>query len=162
MTVRFLALLLPLASGLVIMPPPLPLRAASTPLRCSAPIAFGGGGDEREISDVETGFRWIGVQGLVDSSIILGFAYDLRRKIGEDLPFEEFVKLAIQQPALKFLILMPALTIFLQILRRFGDETGVVVRGGSFEDDPIVKFLGGAKKVRSIRDRVTAVTTIKG
>lgn len=118
--------------------------------------------EEREVSDLETGLRWIGVQGTVDSTIILAFAYDLRRKLGEDLPFDVFVQKALEEPGLKFLILMPAVTIFFQILRRFGSEDGVVVRDGTFEDDPIVKFLGGATKVRSIRNRWLELVTVKG
>ena len=56
---------------------------------------------------------------------------------------------------------MPALTVFLQILRRFGPETELMKRNGSFEEDPIVKYLGGAAKVRSIRQRWVDMVTIK-
>ena len=106
---------------------------------------------EDEISDGETALRWIGVQGAVDSSIILLFAYH----------YNFSWETAVNQPELKFLILMPAVTVFFQILRRFGDETGVSVRNGSFEEDPIVKFLGGAAKVRSLRNRWLDVVTVK-
>ena len=115
--------------------------------------------EEREISDGETALRWIGIQGTVDFTILLGFAYDLKLKIGEDLPFEEFVIRASQLPQLKFIIIMPAITIFFQILRRFGPETGIVVRDQTFEEDPIVKYLGGAAKVRSIRARWTELVS---
>ena len=56
---------------------------------------------------------------------------------------------------------MPALTVFFQILRRFGDEGGIVSRYQPFEEDPIVKFLGGAEKVRSIRNRWIEMATVK-
>ena len=114
--------------------------------------------EDREVSDAETALRWIGVQGAVDSTIVLVFAYDCYRKLGDDFSFEA----AISQPGLKFLILMPALTTFLQILRRFGADDCIVTRYRPFEEDPIVKYLGGAEKVRDLRRRWTEISTIKG
>ena len=67
---------------------------------------------------------------------------------------------AVSQPELKFLILMPALTVFFQILRRFGSEE-LPNSQIAFEDDPIVKYLGGAKKVRELRGRWLEIVTIK-
>ena len=147
------------AAGFHLTTPPAPLARSCTTALPRANIQLADG--QREISDAETAFRWIGVQGSVDVSIILLFAYDLKRKIGEDLPFDEFIRLAIQEPGLKFLILMPALTVFFQILRRFGAEDGIVTRYRPFEEDPIVKFLGGAEKVRSIRNRWLEISTVK-
>ena len=65
---------------------------------------------------------------------------------------------AIAQPELKFIILMPALTVFLQIVRRFGAEEGAVK---NFESDPIVKYLGGPTKVRALRARWTEAWTVR-
>ena len=159
-------LLVHAAAALMVTPPrcgaatALGHSTATVATRAVAPLAVASS-EEREVSDLETAVRWIAVQGGVDTSILLLFAYDLRRKIGEDLPFEEFVQRAIAEPGLKFLILMPAVTIFFQILRRFGSEDGVVVRNGSFEDDLIVKYLGGAKKVRQLRNRWLEFATVK-
>lgn len=60
---------------------------------------------------------------------------------------------------LKFLIIMPAWALFTQILRRFGDEA-LPNKSQAFEDDPIVKYLGGANKVRSLRDRWQKAWTV--
>ena len=147
------------ASALVVTPlRPAPTHSCAAVARTSIVQAVA----EREVSDVETAGRWIGVQACVDISILLIVALDIKNKAGgEELSFDRYIELALASPGLKFLILMPALTVFLQILRRFGDETGVCVRGGSFEEDPIVKFLGGAEKVRSIRSRWLEMTTVK-
>jgi hypothetical protein len=65
---------------------------------------------------------------------------------------------AIAQPELKFLILMPALTVFFQIVRRFGPEEGAIK---NFESDPIVNYLGGPAKVRALRSRWTEAWTVR-
>ena len=46
---------------------------------------------------------------------------------------------------------MPAATLFFQILRRFGPEElpNAKAKGLRFEDDPIVKYLGGVSGVLS-------------
>lgn len=106
--------------------------------------------EEKEISDGETVLRWVGVQGTVDLSIILAFAYH----------YNFSWETAVSQPELKFLILMPAVTVFFQILRRFGSEE-LPNSQIPFEDDPIVKYLGGAKKVRELRGRWLEIVTIK-
>ena len=152
---------LPLCAHALVVPTPM-ARAVRTPVQTPARAQILLAAEDRDVSDAETVFRWIGVQGSIDLTILLGFAYDLRRKLGDtDVPFEDFVKLAIASPGLKYLILMPALTVFFQILRRFGAEDGILTRGGTFEEDPIVLFLGGATKVRSIRNRWVEMTTIK-
>ena len=106
--------------------------------------------EEKEISDAETVLRWVGVQGTVDLSIILAFAYH----------YNFSWETAVSQPELKFLILMPAVTVFFQILRRFGSEE-LPNSQIPFEDDPIVKYLGGATKVRELRGRWLEIVTIK-
>ena len=108
-----------------------------------------------EISDSETAFRWIAVQATVDLSIVAGFAYHMQSQWGS---FDW--NRAVAEPELKFLIIMPALSTFMQILRRFGSEE-LPNRYQAFEDDPIVKYLGGADKVRSIRERWKEAWTIK-
>ena len=114
-----------------------------------------------EISDAETAFRWIGVQASVDISIAGAFAYHMSNEWG--IPLSEPLELwnrALAEPELKFLILMPAVFVFFQVLRRFGSEE-LPNKQQAFETDPIVKFLGGAAKVRNIRDRWLRVVTIK-
>ena len=64
---------------------------------------------------------------------------------------------AISQPELKFLILMPALTVFFQILRRFAPAEREI---RNFDNDPIVAYLGGPAKVRDLRDRYNEALTV--
>ena len=98
-----LLLLVHSAAALVVAPlaPPQAVRAHSVAAR-TTPLQA----KEKEISDGETALRWIGVQGAVDSSIILLFAYH----------YNFSWETAIAQPELKFLILMPAITVFFQII----------------------------------------------
>ena len=101
--------------------------------------------DEQEVSDAETALRWVGVQGGVDFSILCAFAYH----------YNFDLETAINTPELKFLIVMPAFTVFCQILRRFGSEELPSART-PFEDDPIVKYLGGVRG--SLRNRMRIPT----
>ena len=55
---------------------------------------------------------------------------------------------------------MPAWALFTQVLRRFGSEE-LPNKFQAFEDDPIVKYLGGAKKVRQIKVRWDEAWTVK-
>ena len=123
-------------------------KSKSQPAKGSLSNAIRGAGfeKEREVSDAETALRWIGVQGGVDFSILCVFAYH----------YNFDLETAINVPELKFLIIMPAFTVFCQILRRFGSEELPTSRT-AFEDDPIVRYLGG---VRSLLSRSHSVTMI--
>ena len=97
--------------------------------------------EDDEISDVETGVRWVGVQGFVDLSVVAIFASQKGVSLMEIF--------AAPPPELKYIIVMPAFCVFCQFARRFGSADYEIK---NFESDPIVKILGGPKKVRRLRD----------
>ena len=99
-----------------------------------------------EISDGATAVRWIGVQGAIDLSIVALFCYNCCGGNLAEFTLED----AVSHPELKFLILMPAITVFFQILRRFAPEQDEI---RNFDNDPIVAYLGGPTKIRNLRDR---------
>ena len=111
--------------------------------------------EEEEMSDAESLVRWFGAQATLDLSIVAGFAYHMQTQWG-GLDFQR----ALAEPSLKFIIIMPAWALFTQVLRRFGSED-LPNKFQAFEDDPIVKYLGGAKKVRSMKRRWDEAWTVK-
>ena len=102
--------------------------------------------DDTQISDSATAVRWIGVQGSIDMGIVLLFCYHSCGGHLDQFTFQD----AVEHPELKFLILMPAVTVFFQILRRFAPEVDEI---RNFDNDPIVAYLGGPAKIRDLRDR---------
>mmetsp|Transcript_51492 Transcript_51492/g.115666 ORF Transcript_51492/g.115666 Transcript_51492/m.115666 type:complete len:187 (-) Transcript_51492:310-870(-) len=115
---------------------------------------------EEEISDTETFARWFGLQATVDLSIVALFAVHMSSKWGSEMTPMELWSRAVAEPELKFLIIMPAWTLCTQVLRRFGSEE-LPNQKQAFENDPIVKYLGGASKVRGLRDRMQEAMTVR-
>jgi hypothetical protein len=103
---------------------------------------------DEEVSDFGLASRWMSLQAAVDLSVVGIFA------AANHFSFEE----ALAARELKFLIIMPAFTVFGQILRRFWVAEFEVK---NFDDDPIVKFLGGPEKVRAVRDRWVEALTVR-
>lgn len=106
--------------------------------------------EDDEISDVETGVRWVGVQGFVDLSVVAIFASQKGVSLMEIF--------AAPPPELKYIIVMPAFCVFCQFARRFGSADYEIK---NFESDPIVKILGGPKKVRRLRDQMQDGLTVR-
>lgn len=136
--------------GLVVTPAMRAPATATSAARSPAAVVAMKAESVREPSDLEAGVRWVAVQGGVDFAILVAFAYHY----GFDL------QTAVAQPSLKFIVIMPAVTVFLQMLRRFGSEELPNSRV-PFEEDPIVKYLGGAEKVRNLRDRWTSAYVLQ-
>lgn len=102
--------------------------------------------DDEEISDLATGIRWVGIQGIVDLSVLAIFASINHYSLSDILT---------GPPELKYIVFMPAFCTFSQIYRRFAPEDYEVK---DFETDPIVQYreqqiIGWNSHVKSVAQR---------
>ena len=136
--ILFLGCILACAAGFA-PPPGVRGGAVRRAPRCVAPVrARIGAADEAE-GGVPLPARWAGMQGLTD----LGFLFLLSSYTGRDL-----VDL-FQDSATKYIVFGPALLTAGVVGNQFR-----LPERPDFEQNPVVKFLGGPARVRNFRDKL--------